>query len=219
MTNGQVASLEIEMNRQLWFLAVLGALLMPSVSSAQELERTKNWEVGDKATWNYVYGGRSVRLVEEVVEVTDAEIRSTLRFGGRTYEQTLSTRDLSTLKGICFETGQTCEFSPREVWVDFPLEKGKRWSDRVTETGETFIVETTYQYNVEGVEKVNTPAGEFEAYRVSGSARISRSGVLRTGNFTYWLAAINGKLVRVKDEYTNTFGPFFTRELVSAELK
>jgi hypothetical protein len=164
-------------------------------------------------------GGSSVRLVEEVVEVTDAEIRNTLRFGDRTYEQVLSTRDLSTLRGMCFASRQASEFSLREVWGDFPLEKGKHWSDRATAKGETFIVETIYQYNVEGVEKINTPAGEFEAYRVSGSERINRSGVQRTGKFTYWLATINGKLVRVKDEYTNTFGPFYTRELVSAELK
>jgi len=207
------------MNRQLWVFALLAALLVPSVSSAQKLERTKNWEVGDKASWNYVRMGNPVRLVEEVVEVSDAEIRSTLRFDDRTYEQVLSTRDLSRLKGMCFETRQACEFSPREVWVDFPLEKGKRWSDKATVTGETFTVETIYQYNVEGVEKINTPAGEFEAYRVSGSERINRQGVQRTGTFTYWLAAINGKLVRVRDEYMNTFGPFYTRELVSAELK
>ncbi len=84
------------MNKQLWVSALLAVCLMSAISSAQKLERTKNWEVGDKATWNYVLKGRPMRLVEEVVEVTDAEIRSTLRFADPTYEQTVSTRDSST---------------------------------------------------------------------------------------------------------------------------
>jgi hypothetical protein len=207
------------MKKELCFFALLTAFLIPSVSSAQKLERTKNWEVGDKVTWNYVLKWTSMRFVEEVVAVIGAEIRSTLRVGDRTFEQRVSTRDLSYLKGICWANGQVCEFSPGEVWFDFPLEKGKTWSGTTTVTGETFIVDLTYQSRVEALEKINTPAGEFEAYTVSGTERIRTGSGSGMANLRYWLAAINGKLVCVKNEYKNPFGEFFTRELLSAELK
>ena len=158
------------MNKLLWFFGLLAAFLIPTVSSAQKLERTKNWEVGDKVTWNYVLQGKSMRLVDEVVEVTDDEVRSILQVGDhKTLEQTLSSRDLSARKGICEPNGQACTFSPAWVWVDFPLGKGKTWSATSTVTGETFISEVAYQYRVEGVEEITTPAGHFDAYRVSGS--------------------------------------------------
>ena len=213
------------MKRHLWVFALLAALLIPAVSSAQKLERTKNWEVGDKATWNYVLKGTSTRLVEEVVAVTDVETRRTLQFGERIYEAAVSTRDLSYLKGICLPNGQACEFSPGYAWVDFPLEKGRTWSGRMTVSGETFIAEIAYEMKVDGVEKIITPAGEFEAYRVSGSETIRSRGKTGAGpwygtaNFRYWLAAINGKVVVAKDEYMNSFAEQFTRVLVSAELK
>ena len=62
------------------------------------------------------------------------------------------------------------------VWLDFPLEEGKTWSPTSIISGETFIAEVAYQYKVEGVEKITTRAGQFDAYRISGSERIkSRS--------------------------------------------
>ncbi len=213
------------MNKQLWFFALLAALLVPAVSSAQKLEQTKNWEVGDKVTWKYVLKGQTMRLVDEVVEVTDAEVRSLLKVGDRTLEQTLSPRDLSARKGICEPNGQACTFSPAWVWVDFPLEKGKTWSATSIVTGDTFISEVAYQYKVEGVEKITTPAGQFDAYRISGSERItsrSKGGAgpwYGTSSFTDWVASINGKVRVIKSEYRNTFGEVYTRELMSAELK
>ena len=213
------------MNRQLWFFALLAALLVPAVSSAQKLERTKNWEVGDKVTWNYVLQGKSMRLVDEVVEVTDDEVRSTLQVGDRTLEQTVSLRDFSLRKGICSPNGQACTFSPAWVWLDFPLEEGKAWSAASTVTGESFISEVAYQYKVEGVEKITTPAGQFDAYRISGSEHIksrSKGGAgpwHGTSSFTDWVASINGKVRAVKSEYHNSFGEVYTRELLAAELR
>lgn len=213
------------MNKQLWFFALLAALLVPAVTSAQKLERTKNWEVGDKVTWNYVLQGKSMRLVDEVVEVTNDEVRSTLHIGDRTLEQALSLRDFSVRKGICTSNGQACTFSPAWVWLDFPLEEGKTWSATSIVSGETFISETAYQYKVEGIEKITTPAGQFDAYRISGSERIksrSKAGAgpwYGTATFTDWVASINGKVRAVKSEYHNTFGELATRELLAAELR
>jgi hypothetical protein len=140
--------------------------------------------------------------------------------------QALSPRDLSLRKGICEPNGQSCTYSPAWVWVDFPLEKGKIWSATSIVTGETFIAEVAYQYKVEGVEKITTAAGQFDAYRISASERTTSRSKLSgspishgTSSFTDWVASINGKVVVVKTEYENSFGERFTRELVSAELR
>ena len=96
----------------------------------------------------------------------------------------------------------------------------------MTVTGEAFIFEQASERTVEAVEKIQTPAGEFEAYRVSATEQIKYRAKTETGSwytgtatFTYWLTSIKGKLVFLKNEYQNSFGGRFTRELVSAELK
>lgn len=214
------------MKKHLWVFSLFAAVLIPLVSSAQKLERTKNWGVGDKATWNYVLQGKSMRFVQEVVEVTDAEIRSTLEIGERTHHVVGSTRELSCVSGICLPNGQKCTFSPEWVWFNFPLEKGKTWSATTTVTGESFISETAYEAKVDGVEKITTPAGQFDAYKLSGIERIESRNKLSggpifhgTSNYSYWVASIKGKLVCVRNEYHNSFGEVMTRELLSTEFK
>ena len=164
-------------------------------------------------------------MLDEVVEVTDDEVRSILQVGDRTLEQTVSPHDLSIRKGMCSSNGQACTFSPAWAWLDFPLEEGKTWSATSIISGETFIAEVAYQYKVEGVEKITTPAGQFDVYRISGSERIksrSKAGAgpwYGTATFTDWIASINGKVRAVKSEYHNTFGELSTRELIAAELR
>jgi hypothetical protein len=216
---------EIEMKKQLWFFAMLAALVFPAVSSAQKLERTKNWEVGDKLTYTYVLKGQFLHAVEEVIQVTDSEVRSTQTIGNRKYEAAYSTSDMSRMKGICIANSEACQFSPAERWVNFPLEKGKTWSNTMAVEGETFLSETTQQRKVEGVEKIKAQVGTFEAYRVSSSGLIKSRGKSGEGPWqgtesaTYWWATIKGKLVLVKQEYENSFGARSSRELVAADLK
>jgi len=216
---------EIEMNKRLWFFALLAAFLIPTAASAQKLERTKNWEVGDKLTYNYVRNGQAMTLVEEVVAVTDDEIRMTQQVDGRTYEVVHSTRDLARKKGICLPNGQACDWSPGDLWADFPLERGKRWSYTVTITGEMFISKTAIDRTVKNLETIKTPAGQFDAYRISSTDRIESKGKtggdpsLGTASYDYFVTSIKGKLVFLKNDYTNSFGQSFSRELVSAEFK
>jgi hypothetical protein len=214
------------MNKHLLVVGLLAAFVMPSTVWAQTLERTKRLEVGDTLTYTYVLNGVSLHAVEEVVEVTDTEIRIRQEVGGRSYDAAVSTRNMSRLRGICIASGQACSFSPGERWVDFPLETGRTWSNTFVVTGDTFVGEDTQDRKVEGVEKIRTPAGEFLAYRVSSSGRgtwWSKSGAAQRNHFTetatYWWTAINGKLVLVKQEYEGSGGARSSRELVSVQLK
>jgi hypothetical protein len=214
-----------QMNKKLWLIAGVVACVLPGMSSAQKLERTKNWEVGDKLTWNYVLNNKAPRMVEEVVQVTDADTRITYKVGDRTYDAALSNKDMTYPKGMCMSNGQACEFAPAYTFITFPLEKGKKWAGTMTVTGETFISELAYERSVDGLEKVKTAAGQFEAYKISGSARIKatdkngKSPSTGKESNTDWFAVINGKLVPVKSEYKNSYGEKFTRELVAPEMK
>jgi len=113
------------------------------------------------------------------------------------------------------------------IWVALPLKKGKTCSAASVVTGETLISEAIYEYRVEGLEAIPTPAGRFKAYRISGRERIDSSSndagawgpLSGTATVTDWLASINGKVTVVKPDYRNTFGELFTRELVAAELR
>jgi len=213
------------MDKTLQLIIVGIACALPTISSAQRLDRTKNWDVGDKLTFNWVLNGKTQHMVEEVVGVTDADTRITYKIGDRSYDAALSNKDLSYPRGICMSNGQRCVFAPAYVWVTFPLEKGKRWSGSMIVNGETFVSQVEYERVVAGVEKVRTAAGQFDAYKVSGSGRIKatdKSGKNpSTGkeSNTDWFAVINGKLVSVKSEYKNSYGEKFTRELVASEVK
>jgi hypothetical protein len=213
------------MNKEFWFCALVAACLMPAVSPAQKMERTKNWEAGDKMTYNLVMNGQPMRLVEEVVEIASTQIRVMQQLDGRTYQAAHSTGDLSRVKGVCFTNGEACEWTPGDVWAEFPLQRGKSWSFKVTVTGETFVSEQTSERKVVGFETVKTPAGEFQAFKIFAVERIRFRPNAQTtwnegtANFTYWLTTINGKLVFLKNEYENSFGRTFTRELVSAQLQ
>jgi predicted dienelactone hydrolase len=197
----------------------------PTVKSRQKLERTKNPDVGDKLTYNYVRNGRSMRLVEEIAKVGETETRATLQADARTYEAVYSTRDMFWSHAICLANGQLCAWSPAMQYAEFPLEIGKTWSGKSIVTGETFVGEVTYQVKVDGIEKIATPAGQFDAYKVSASSRLSGTnkagGAPWSGTESYadWWATITGKAVVVRTEYKNSFGETYTRELVSAELK
>ena len=196
-----------------------------SGKSAQTLERTRDWEVGDRMTYVYVRNGRSMLFVEEVVKVDDTGTHTLQRTDDRTYEALRGTRTMSWSRGICFSNGQMCEFSPALLSVDFPLESGKTWSGRTTVKGDAFVSDRTYQARAEGVEKMTVPAGEFDAYKVSFTTqfegRDKKDGVPWSGTESYadWWVVIRGKAVVLKTEYRNSFGEVFTRELVSAEIK
>lgn len=206
-------------------LVLLTSFLIPVVAPAQTLERTRTWDVGDKLTYTYVLKGQTLDAVEEVVEVTGSVVRTRLTIGAETYDAAYSTVDQSRMSGICVANSEACVFAPGEPWVDFPLEVGKAWSNAMTVTGETFVSGSRQSRKVEALEVIRTPAGEFQAYRVSFAGRITARGKGGQGPWrgtekaTYWLSTVKGKLVSVRLVYENSFGARSSRELVAVDMK
>lgn len=213
------------MNNKVRLVAFFAALCVSPGAGAQDLAATKSWEVGDRVTWNYASGGKEMRFVEEVTAANGAELRSMLRLGERAFEVAGQAGNASCGNEVCLPNGERCSFSPAWVWVDFPLAKGKTWSGKTTVTGESFVSESEYETRVEGLESITTPAGRFDAYKLSGSERLTSrmkgmDGAWQgSSKYAYWVASIRDKLVCVRNEYQNSFGASMTRELVSAELK
>ncbi len=200
-------------------------LVLPCFCSAQNVPEPMNWETGDKLTFNWTRNGKSIAMVEEVVGTSDSAIGIRYTAGDRSYDAALVPGTFLYPKGICLANGQACDFAPAFKWIEFPLERGRKWSGVSTVTGETFIAEVTYEHSVEKLEKVKVPAGEFEAFRIAQSGKIKardRQGANpSTGkeSGTVWIALVNGKPVPVRTEYRNSYGEKFTRELVTYQMK
>jgi len=86
--------------------------------------------------------------------------------------------------------------------------------------GESFTADVTQERQVDKIEKVKVPGGEFEAAKVSFSGRIKGAddkGKPFSGkeDGTDWVAFVNGKTMVVKTVYRNSFGEKSTHELIS----
>jgi hypothetical protein len=202
---------------------VLGLCAVGQVA-AQKLEHPKALEIGDTAVWSYVLKGTALPFEERVVAVTDTEIRSTLRVGDRTFDAAVATRDFSSLRGMSLASGEANVYSAPYAWFEFPLEAGKAWSGKTTSTEASYTCTLSYQTTVDGTERVTVPAGQFDAFKLSGTEFIkciSKYGApnLATSKYSYWVASVKDKVVMVKNEYHDSFGRSWSRELVSVDFK
>ena len=205
-------------------IALLATLALPVLATAESMAPTKEWEIGDKATYAWTLNAKTQQFDEECTGVTDKEIQISQKVAARTFDGALARGSYHALRGMCFSNGQQCAFSPGLEFVSFPLEKGKQWSQTLTVKGETFTVEVAQERKAEKLEKIKVPAGEFEAFKVTQTARIrgiDAKGAPFSGKeeATSWIALVNGKMNVVKMVYRNSFGEKFTRELTAIAFK
>ena len=105
-------------------------------------------------------------------------------------------------------------------FADFPLEKGKKWVTTFAVKGESFTADVTQERQVDKIEKVKVPGGEFEAAKVSFNGSIKGAdakGKPFSGkeDGADWVALVNGKTMVIKTVYRNSFGEKSTHELIS----
>ncbi len=212
--------------RSLALMAVITGCLAPAAASAQSLEQIRPWEPGDRFGHAYVLSGKSIAAIEVVTEVAGDRVHTRQEIGGRSYDAAYARADMARLEGICVANSEACRFEPGEAWVVFPLAKGAEWSHRMVVTGEKFVSEVTQQRKVEAVTRIETPAGQFTAWRVSMQGEIearrrddSQPPVKGTERATYWWSTVKGKLVLVRQQYENSFGARSSRELFTLDLR
>jgi hypothetical protein len=213
-------------HRSVSSVAFTAACLAPPAALAQSLDQIRPWEAGDKFSHAYVLNGKAMPATEEVTEVAGDRVRTRQRIGGRPYDAAYGRADMARLEGVCVANSEACRFEPGEAWVVFPLEKGAEWSHRMVVTGEKFVSEVTQQRKVEAVTAVETPAGQFTAWRISMRGEIearhrdaSQPPLKGTERATYWWSTVKGKLVLVRQEYENSFGARSSRELFAVDFR
>lgn len=200
-------------------IAITLALLIPGAAWAQKIEAFTPWEVGDSAAYKWSIGPKVIDVEETVVESTAAETKMTQRTADRSYELRIALPSMIQLTGPCLSNGQQCSFGSGVEGLQLPLEKGRKWNTAFMVTGETFTADVVQERIVEKVEKIKTPAGEFETWRIGFSASIKgkdAKGASFAGkeSGTGWFAFPGGKPVLVKFAYRNSFGEKASRELV-----
>lgn len=208
-----------------YLTVVLATLLSADFVAAQKMERPKDREPGDRAVFNYTVNGKTQTLEENWIALTDEDMVGIHKVGGKDYEIAMTRSSYQMRKALCFPNGQQmCAYAPPLNIVDFPLEKGKKWTNTFTVTGESFTAEVVEERAVDRFEAVKVPAGEFETCKITSSGRIkSRDG--KGGVYTgreessFWVALISGKMITVKVAYKNSFGEKFALELISASFK
>jgi hypothetical protein len=204
------------------FLAIF---VFPGFVAAQKMEAPKDREPGDRAVFNYTLNNKTIVMEENWTALTAEGMVGVEKFGGQEYEIVMSrSPEYHLRKGVCWGAGKGCTFSPPLNFVDFPLEKGKKWSNTFTVTGETFTAEVTEDRVVERIETVKVPSGEFEAYKITSSGRFrskDSKGTVYTGKEegTIWVASVSGKMITVKILYKNSFGDRATLEMISTNFK
>jgi hypothetical protein len=211
------------MNAKVW-LSLLVFSLAPGVTAAQKMDRPKNPDAGDTATFNWVLNNKAQPMKVEWSGSEGDELRGIERVGDKQFALALGRDGFDVRRSMCLSNGQPCSFSPGLKFAEFPLEKGKRWSSTVNVKGDTFSADVSYDRTVDKVERVKVPAGEFEAYKVSHRGRITGTdaqGKSFTGSeeATDWFALVNGKLALVKTTYRNSFGEKFERQLTAISFQ
>ena len=215
----------MSIGRALLVSGFVAIALAPCAALAQKIERLEfRTEPGDKVVFKWTLGNKSQNLEEVITAATGTEVRAAVTVGGKAFEGAMNKTPFTLTSWMCLANGQPCKFSPGLLLLDLPLEKGKKWTQSFTVTGDTFVAEVTQERKVEGFEKIRIAAGEFETVKVSFSGRVASrdsKGNVYTGkeDGTEWWATSTQRPTAVKVTYRNSFGEKFALELISASLK
>ena len=200
-------------------------LLGPGIAAAQKMERPKDREPGDRATWNIVYNTREMLLEEIWTGSTADEMIGIQKLGGREYPIILGKSPAYQYRqAVCLSNAQLCNFSPGLTFVDFPLEKGKKWTTAFTINAETYTAQITQERQVERVESIKVPAGEFETFKITYTGIVtgkdSKGNAFRgKDEGINWVARVSDKLCIIKSTFKTSSGEKFGYELVSLSYK
>ncbi|QHE88021.1 hypothetical protein [Hydrogenophaga sp. BPS33] len=155
-------------------------------------------KVGDVATYVVNMRGdkRTVEEVVTVLEVTGAQIRSQFARPDRTAEG-LTTREW----GLVVSAASNTRFDPPIQSLKFPLTVGEAWTSKYVGTGTNQSqARGDLEFKVAATEKVQTPAGEFDTFRIESKGwvtGITWQGVVQVRQ-TFWYAPSISRYVKTE---------------------
>lgn len=183
-------------------IAVAAALLMSMGAMAQTpTAQRPEVKVGEVSTYRIVdlQERKDLKLVMTVTEVRPEDVqfswRKTTNNTDNTEGKVLYTRDLNPHESVY----SGAQFSPYSKIMSFPMSVGQEWKQNNSSTATNGSTsKSDIATKVTAWEKVKTPAGEFEAFKIEGKGWIngvSWQGALRTTQVN-WYAPAAGRIVR-----------------------
>jgi hypothetical protein len=184
------------------FVATL-LVLFAAYAFAQNPDRP-DVHVGDRWSWQHINGlanERDLTRIEDVVEVSDNEIRTRVRVKGNSGSGIATyTREWNPVDVIY------AQFSPNLKELVFPLQVGKKWDGTADKMlfsngkhGKFFL-----KGEVVAFEKVTVPAGTFDAYKIN--VVLDATGTDEDANIgntveSYWYAPSVKRYVKLENTF------------------
>ena len=141
------------------------------------------------------------RAERVVNEVGDNRIVTSVRTVGKDYVRSVEYSGQWALIATHLPSGATTTYSPALPYLSFPLQPGKSWQARVLETdadGKQRVHDV--QAKMESWEKVQVPAGTFNAMKIVLRDEISKDGVVvQQGQDESWYAPDARRTVKTEE--------------------
>ncbi len=152
-------------HRLLQLAIVFGLSWFTVPAFAQSAERPES-HVGDRWAWQPTNGlakEKDTTKIEDVIEVTDTEIRTRLRTKGQPNSAIAAyTRDWNQIDAV------TAQYDPYLKKFEFPLQVGKTWHSTADKMlfGNGKHGKFSIKGEVAAFEKISVPAGTFDSYKI-----------------------------------------------------
>jgi hypothetical protein len=192
------------MNRILRTGLATGLLVVMANAFAQTADKP-DIHAGDRWSWQHTNGlvnEKDFTQIEDVVDITDGEIRTRMRVKGKqgsgiaTYTREWNPVDVGSAR-----------YEPNLKDLAFPLQVGKKWdasADKMLfsngKHGKFYL-----KGEVAALEKVTVPAGNFDAYKIN--VVLDAQGTDEDANIghtveTYWYAPSVKRYVKLENTFS-----------------
>lgn len=184
---------------------LVAAMMMLAVGAFAESVDKPDVHIGDRWAWQHINGlanERDFTQIEDVVDISDNEIRTRVRIKGKPGGGIATfTREWNPIDVV------SARYDPYLKDFAFPLQIGKKWDSSADKMlfsngkhGKFFS-----KSEVVAMEKVTVPAGTFDAYKINVS--IDAAGTDEDANAghtveTYWYAPTVKRYVKFENTFT-----------------
>ena len=169
--------------------ATTAATAQPSPLSTAQAPK---FAVGD--SWTYTISdprqpGRAFSFVQSVNAVNGNDIGVTIANNGGTMAAKFDANGNLTANG-------SKQYLPSDGKLKFPMSVGSTWTSQFTTRTGNGDAATTLNSKVVGIEKVDTTAGSFQAYRIEATGNVSAPNGKYSFTETDWYAPDAKRIVK-----------------------
>jgi hypothetical protein len=177
------------------------AISLPVMSMAENgMEVGKpNFKVGEVITYtiNRKMENRTGEEINTITSVNDNEVK--VRNENTLRDPLVVDAVWSVDGGVVVTEHDGSKLSPPSVRLKFPMTVGLKWDSKYeANRPDGMVTRTTLDVEVKAFEKIQTPAGEFDAFRIESNGwynGVTWRGAIKAQEI-YWYAPKIGRIVR-----------------------